>query len=262
MPFWRYVLTRMHAGNKSQNRYQTQQSFDANLMDYDNFTVSVIIPAFNAEKYIAEAIQSVLLQTSPASEIIVVDDGSADGTREVIEKHRGVRYVYQENAGVAAALNRGCRLATSNYIAFISADDVWRPDKLQQQKACMLQRPQALIFGHMKNFISPELAPDEAIKISCPKEAMPAYSAGTLLTRLDNFNQIGPFNESLIVGEFVEWYGRAKDHQMEVVMMDAVVSMRRLHKSNHSKRVLKNSKSYAPALKAILDRRRAKASVE
>jgi len=228
----------------------------------DSFSVSVIIPAFNAQKYIDEAILSVLNQTSPVSEIIVVDDGSTDGTREVVEKYRGVGYAYQDNAGVAAALNRGCRLATSNYVAFISADDVWQPDKIQQQRACLLRRPQALVFGHMKNFISPELAQDEAIKISCPKDAMPAYSAGTLLTHLDNFNQIGLFNESLSVGEFVEWYGRAKDLQMDVVMMDAVVSMRRLHKSNHSKTALKSSKSYAPALKAILDRRRAKESVE
>ena len=229
-------------------------------MHRDDFTVSVIIPAFNAEKYIAEAIRSVLHQSCPASEIIVVDDGSTDRTRKVLEKYSGVRYVYQDNAGVAAALNRGCLLAESEHIAFISADDVWQPEKLQCQKEILLERPNALVFGHMKNFISPELASDEALKIACPKDALPAYSAGTLLTRLDTFNQIGPFNESFSVGEFVEWYGRAKDHQIEVVMIDAVVSMRRLHKSNHSKTELKNSKSYAPVLKAILDRRRAKES--
>lgn len=231
-------------------------------MHQANFTVSVIIPAFNAEKYIAEALQSVLLQTSPPSEIIVVDDGSTDGTREAVSKFDGVRYVYQKNSGVAAALNLGCLLATSHYIAFISADDVWKPDKLQQQKERIIDSPHALVFGHMLNFISPELTLDEALTITCPKDPMPAYSAGTLLTRLDTFHRIGPFNEKFEIGEFVDWFGRAKDLQIEVVMIDAVVSLRRLHNRNHSKTVLKRHKSYAPVLKAILDRRRAKENSE
>lgn len=227
-------------------------------MHQGNFTVSVIIPAFNAEKYIDETLQSVLAQTSPPSEIIVVDDGSTDGTREAVSKFDGVRYVYQQNAGVAKALNLGCQLATSHHIAFVSADDVWQPDKLQRQRERLIDRPHALVFGHMLNFISPDLTPSEALNIACPKDPMPAYSAGTLLTRLDTFHQIGPFNEEFEVGEFVDWFGRAKDLQIEVVMIDTVVSLRRLHKSNHSKTVLKSQKSYAPVLKAILDRRRAK----
>lgn len=227
-------------------------------MHHDNFTISVIMPAFNAEKYISEALHSILHQTCPATEIIVVDDGSTDGTRESVEKYSSVRYAYQDNAGVASALNRGCLLATSDHIAFMSADDVWQPDKLQLQKKKLLESPNALVFGHMMNFISPDLVPGEIQKIVCPKDPMPAYSAGTLLTRLDTFNRIGPFNEDFEVGEFVDWYGRAKDLQIEVVMIDTVVSLRRLHSTNHSKTVLKSHRSYAPVLKAILDRRRAK----
>lgn len=100
-------------------------------MHHDNFTISVIMPAFNAENYISEAIQSILHQTCPATEIIVIDDGSTDQTRKIAEKFSGIRYHYQNNAGAAAALNQGSLLATSNHIAFISADDVWQPDKLQ-----------------------------------------------------------------------------------------------------------------------------------
>lgn len=227
-------------------------------MHHDKFTVSVIIPAFNAEKYISEAIHSVLNQTCPAAEIIVIDDGSTDGTRNIVEKYSSIRYVHQNNSGVAAALNRGFLLSTGNHIAFISADDMWVPDKLRQQKEQLSKSPNTLVFGHMQNFISPDLAPIDAASFVCPKEPMPAYSAGTLLTRLETFNNIGLFNQDLEVGEFVDWYGRAKDLQIEVVMLDDVVSLRRLHKSNHSKIALRNRKSYAPALKAILDRRRTK----
>ena len=231
-------------------------------MHHDNFTVSVIMPAFNAENYISEAIQSVLYQTCSATELIVIDDGSTDKTREIIQKFEGIRYVHQHNAGVAAALNQGILLATSNHIAFISADDVWQPDKLKLQKEQLIKNPDALIFGHMMNFISDDLTHDEALKIACPTDPMPAYSAGTLLTRLETFNKVGLFNQDFKVGEFVDWYGRAKDLEIEVVMLDAVVSRRRLHKTNHSKNSLKDLKSYAPVLKAILDRRRAKENTE
>ena len=230
-------------------------------MHNDHFTISVIVPAFNADKYIAEALHSVRLQTCPVAEIIVVDDGSTDRTREIVEKFSGVRYVYQDNAGVAAALNRGCMLASSTHIAFISADDVWQPDKVLQQKERLLKHPNAIVFGHMINFISPDLEPSEALKIVCPKGSMPAYSAGTLLTKLDTFNQVGPFNEGFKVGEFVDWFGRAKDLKIEVIMIETAVSSRRLHKANHSK-TSRDSKSYTPVIKALLDRRRAKENVE
>jgi glycosyltransferase involved in cell wall biosynthesis len=231
-------------------------------MHHESFTISVIMPAFNAEKYISEAIYSVLHQSWPPTEIIVVDDGSTDGTRKIVEKFSVIRYVYQDNAGVSAALNRGVQLAVSENIAFISADDVWKLDKLRLQKQQLAKSPFALVFGHMRNFTSPDLAPNEAASIFCPKDPMPAYSAGTLLTRLETFNMIGPFNEDFKVGEFMEWYGRANDLQIEAVMLEEVVSLRRLHNSNHSKAAIRNRKSYAPALKAILDRRRAKEYTE
>lgn len=230
-------------------------------MNGANFNVSVVMPAYNAEKYIFEALRSVLFQTCPASEIIVVDDGSSDRTREIVEKCNGVRYVYQNNAGVAAALNHGSLLASGNHIAFISADDVWQPDKLLQQRQRLQENPNALVFGHMKNFISPDLSPSDASKIACPQDPMPAFSAGTLLTRLDTFQRVGSFDESFSVGEFVDWFGRAKDLLIDVVMIDFVVSLRRLHNTNHSKTAM-NSKSYAPVLKALLDRRRAQENFE
>src|SRR4051812_30004149 len=99
-------------------------------------TISAVIPTYNHAKYITFAIDSVLAQTKPVDEIIVVDDGSVDGTREVVEQYRGrVQYVRQENAGVGAARNNGARLATGNWVAFLDADDGWLPDKIALQSA-------------------------------------------------------------------------------------------------------------------------------
>ena len=220
-----------------------------------NSRVSVVIPAFNAEAYLAEAVASVIEQTTPAAEIIIIDDGSTDGTSNVARSIGPVTYVRQANAGVAAALNHGARIASGDCIAFLSADDIWRPDKLALQRRALQDAPNRLVFGHMQHFVSPELTPAQAAGLVCPPEPMPAFSAGTLLTRLDTFRAIGPLNESFAVGEFLDWYGRARDRGTEVIMLDCVLSRRRVHLSNQSTKALRE-KSYTPVLKALLDRRR------
>jgi glycosyltransferase involved in cell wall biosynthesis len=99
--------------------------------------VSVIIPAYNAEAFIANTLRSVLDQTYRDLEVIVVDDGSTDGTLEVLGQfERQVRVHAQANGGVARARNAGVRLATGSWIAFLDADDEWLPHKIERQLAC------------------------------------------------------------------------------------------------------------------------------
>jgi glycosyltransferase involved in cell wall biosynthesis len=97
--------------------------------------VSAVIPTYNRRAQAFRAIESVLAQTLPVDEIIVVDDGSTDGTAEAIRSHYGSRVIVfrQENAGVSAARNCGLRAAHGEWLAFLDSDDVWLPEKLQQQ---------------------------------------------------------------------------------------------------------------------------------
>lgn len=100
----------------------------------EKLTITAVIPAYNAEKYITRSIDSVLSQTHPVDEIVVVDDGSTDSTPEIIKRYGDkVRYVHQQNAGVSAARNAGVRAATCDWIAFLDADDEWLPDRLMRQ---------------------------------------------------------------------------------------------------------------------------------
>jgi glycosyltransferase involved in cell wall biosynthesis len=95
--------------------------------------ISVVIPTFNREKIVTRAIESVLVQTTRPAEILVVDDGSTDGTRTVVESiGPKVRYIRQANRGVASARNLGAREAISPWIAFLDSDDVWTPDHLRR----------------------------------------------------------------------------------------------------------------------------------
>lgn len=100
--------------------------------------VSVVIPTYNSIKYLIVAIESVLNQTFQDFEILVIDDGSTDDTKETLKKYKNqVTYIYQENAGVAAARNNGINRAQGEYIAFLDADDYWVPTKLEKQIAAL-----------------------------------------------------------------------------------------------------------------------------
>src|SRR5260370_1463016 len=98
--------------------------------------VSVVIPTHNSGHLLIEALDSVLAQTLSPAEIIVVDDGSTDGTRELLIPYRTrVRYLYQDNQGPSAARNRGIAEANNEFVAFLDADDVWHPRKIALQMA-------------------------------------------------------------------------------------------------------------------------------
>jgi glycosyltransferase involved in cell wall biosynthesis len=105
--------------------------------------VSVIIPAYNGDRFIAETVETVLRQTYRHFEIIIIDDGSIDRTQEVLEPYGDrIRYIYQHNQGVAAARNRGLELAQGELVVFLDQDDICFPDKLEVQVACFQENPQ------------------------------------------------------------------------------------------------------------------------
>ncbi len=106
--------------------------------------VSVIIPAYNSERFIRETLDSVLRQTYKRLEIIVVDDGSTDNTAGCVEGyHSSVRFFRQENAGVGSARSAGFRAASGDYIAFLDHDDIWLPEKLEIQLSLAARHPES-----------------------------------------------------------------------------------------------------------------------
>lgn len=114
------------------------------MMEFANGepTVAVIIPAYNCDRYIEQAIESVLAQEGCQYEVIVIDDGSTDSTEEILQPYGDrIRYIQQKNQGVAAARNHGIAVAKANLIAFLDADDYFLPGKLAQQAEILIKRP-------------------------------------------------------------------------------------------------------------------------
>lgn len=220
--------------------------------------VSVIIPVYNCERYIAKAIESVLSQTYRPIEIIVVDDGSTDGSAEVVKAFgSSVHYCYQANNGIGAARNKGINLARGNFLAFLDADDLWVEDKLMQQMAVFDNDSSLdIVFGHIIHFLSPELDEDIKNRRYCPREKMPGYSASTMLIKHIAFKRAGQFAISWKVGEFIDWYLKAMEQSLKSFLLQEVVTKRRIHLNNSWARERDSRTDYIKILKKSLDRRR------
>ena len=220
--------------------------------------VSVIIPVYNCEQYLAEAIESIVDQTYSTNEIIIVDDGSTDGTGEMVKQSfPTVRYCFQDNAGTGAARNRGIAMAHGSFFAFLDADDLWLQDKLTTQMAAFHNNLETeIVFGHVKQFHSPELDETTKSKIHCPDEVMLGFLPCTMLIKRDSFFHVGLFETSWQVGQDVSWMIRAKEQGLRTIMLPDLVYMRRLHKNNKGITQRHFIKDRVRILKASIDRRR------
>lgn len=120
-----------------------------------NIPVTVLMPVYNGERYLREAIDSVLAQTFADFEFLIINDGSTDGTKEILESYTDsrIRLVYTANSGIAVSLKKGVELAVGNYIARMDADDICLPDRLATQKKCLDDNPDAVMTYCMVDYI-------------------------------------------------------------------------------------------------------------
>jgi glycosyltransferase involved in cell wall biosynthesis len=216
--------------------------------------ISCIVPVYNGEKYLAEAIESILKQTHRPIEIIIVDDGSTDATASVVGRYsEQIRYLRQKNAGPAAARNLGIDAATGEFVAFLDAE------KLERQMACFQESDELnYCLSRVQNFWIPELVEEEENfrhhRLSKP---LPGYVTGTLLVKRDFLKSVGQFNIALEHADDTEWFLRANEHGAGMKLLPDVLLYRRLHYTNLSRvKASANRDQYLQLLKTALDRRR------
>lgn len=221
------------------------------------FRISVIVPVYNHAQYLAESLRSVLDQSFPVHETIVVDDGSRDGSAEVARAFPGVQVLEQANGGISAARNAGFKVASGDLLAFQDADDIWHLDKLKSQVAALQERPELdMVFTMTKQFLSPDLSPAQREQRKIDQEILPGRFAGTMLVRRSAYERVGDFREDLRTAEFVDWYGRAQSLGIKDLLLPEVLHQRRVHAANHGIRESQSRGDYFRALKDAVDRRR------
>ncbi|UCD29374.1 MAG: glycosyltransferase family 2 protein [Planctomycetota bacterium] len=220
--------------------------------------ISVIIPVYNGERYLAEAIDSVLAQSYRPIEVIVVDDGSTDGTAQAARQFGPpVHYYYRANGGTGAARNRGIKLAQGDFFAFLDADDIWLEDKLDRQMAVFqTDATVEAVFGHTQQFYSPELEDGLKQQVRISTEIMPAHLPCAMLITRKAFFKVGLFETHWQVGQDCSWYMRAKEQQLNMVMLPEPLYKRRIHKTNKGLTKRNFMQDRVRQIKASLDRRR------
>jgi glycosyltransferase involved in cell wall biosynthesis len=215
-----------------------------------NPLVSVVIPVFNGERYLRDAVQSVLDQRYAPLEIIIVDDGSTDGTATVAQSlPEAVSYLHQTNQGPAAARNRGIEQARGGLIAFADADDLWPPAKLELQLPYLINEPAIeIVMGRIQLLSETGLA-----------ESAFSVNLGCAVIRKSVFDRVGLFDESMRFSEDVDWFMRARESGAAIMTIDTVTLFYRQHEQNMTRGKSTSELNVLKALKRSLDRRRERA---
>jgi len=214
--------------------------------------ISAIIPAYNSQDYILDAIHSIQNQTHSVDEIIVIDDGSTDNTQQTLENQiSGIKYIKQENQGPSAARNTGIKAAQGDWIAFLDADDQWTPNKIEKQLIALKHSPELhLIAGDMQEIgihnepiTQSVLAKHKQLKKFQNNQSLPIRDAlaelvnknfiptGTVLVKRSTLIETGLFNTAIHFGEDLElWAKIASKHA--ITCLPEILMLRRLHGQN------------------------------
>jgi len=214
--------------------------------------VSVVTPVFNGERFLREAVESVLDQKYSHLEIIIVDDGSTDGTGALASSFpEPVRYLRQVNKGPAAARNRGIEQAQGSLIAFTDADDLWPAGKLELQLPYLIKDSKIeIVLGRIQQVL---LSGTNNTQVD-----EPAFSVnlGSAIIRKSVFDRVGLFDETMRYSEDVDWFMRAREGGAAILTLDAVTLFYRQHQQNMTRGKSTSELNVLKALKRSLDRRR------
>lgn len=224
-----------------------------------NRLISVIIPAYNAERHLAEAVDSVLKQTYSNIEVIIIDDGSTDGTSEIgracVRRDGRCRYFRSGNVGVSRARNRGIEKSAGSFVAFLDSDDLWEENKLQLQVECLAEKPEAIVLTELKRFVESDgerryLTTTEPPPFNDRKSYLlillnfrnsQMTSFATVLMRKQQVQAAGLFDERLRTSEDWDLWVRLASRYEFVNVQVPLVLYRKHEKSLTIRNALKNT---------------------
>ena len=198
--------------------------------------ISCIIPVWNGERFLGQALDSVFAQSLPPDEVIVVDDGSTDGSADIVlGRCEQIQLIRQAKGGAASARNTGVRVATGNLFAFIDADDLWLPAKVQRQLETLYSAPASgCCVTLIDTFLEDSLCADAGpTSLNQPKVG---HIASALMVWREAWARIGPMDESMQIRAEFDWFARISRAAIGIVTVPEILARRRLHRDNISRR--------------------------
>lgn len=201
----------------------------------ENPLISVIIVVYNREKYIREALESVLADQYSPKEIIVVDDGSTDNTAKIVSDFPGVILLRQGNCGVPVARNVGIRASKGEYITFLDSDDIWMPGRIEAGLHYFNRQPEiSFLFGQEVIFLEEGVQKPALILDEWIEKPRDASNNGSIMVKRVCYEKIGLFNPEYKRDEDTEWNIRALQAKLKMIRIPFVFHRRRIHDSNIS----------------------------
>ena len=197
--------------------------------------VSVILPVYNSQRYLAEAIESVRAQGYPRLELIVVDDGSTDGSASLLnDLGEDQLYIYQSHRGPSAARNSGLGVAGGELVAFIDADDLWPPGKLDVQVGRLLEEPELEVVSGRVQYFGLDSSVVRRMRFEGADQTAINVNLGSAVFRKSTFERVGMFDESLSCWEDLDWFLRAKEMGVRIKILRQITLRYRQHEGNYS----------------------------
>lgn len=220
-------------------------------------TVSVVTVVKNGERYLSEAIESILRQTWKPDQILVVDGHSTDGTAQIAQSYAEVCYLQQNGKGLAQARNTGIECATGEFIAFLDHDDYWSNNKLDIQMNGLISAPEcSYSYANVQLFLQPGCKLRAGFHPDLLKQVQIGRTPSTLVARRSLFDQVGQFSAHFSIGCDVEWFARVKDFDVPTIFIPQVLLYKRVHDTNISSNTELNRAELFKVMKQSLDRQR------
>jgi glycosyltransferase involved in cell wall biosynthesis len=221
--------------------------------------VSIIMVVRNGERYIGAAIKSVVQQYYEPFEIIVVDGQSNDNTAAIVKSTHGIRYLYQDDLGLANARNMGIEASRGALIAFLDHDDVWGPGKLKAAVNYLREYPDIEgVVSKVKFFLQPGCVLRPGFNEALFNLGMVGYTPSALVARKSLFQKVGMFNPDYSIGCDADWFARVRDGKIPMGVVPGVVVYKRIHADNLSANTHTNKQELLIVLKQSLVRKRTK----
>jgi glycosyltransferase involved in cell wall biosynthesis len=220
-------------------------------------SVAVVIPVRDGERYLAEALESVIEQTLPPSEIVLVDGGSRDGTLEVAARYPQVRVLVRDGVALADQINAGFAATTAPLIALQADDDIWLPQKLERQVELLERTGAEAVVGMAEFFLEPDEGPPSGLREEVLEAPRVVRLPETLLVRRTLLERVGGWRREAAHAADVDWFARVHDAGVEVPAVEEVILRKRIRGSSTTHTSPAAMTGTFVALRASIARKRA-----